>query len=383
VGTALAAALAVTLAALMLALSPAVAEAQTEDKSIPSVVVRPGDSLWSISEERLGQNATPQRIADAAEQIYTLNRGRIGADPDLIFVGQELLVPPAMASRRSTGATPVVATTARKTSDVTEADPRNRVAEGETGKAPRTAPGGADAKDGKASAPVDQRGAEPVSLPDEAEAAPTPSVRTLASNDSPPSPVAPVLRSVRSAVASAASVVAAVSGSFADSFAEARADGRRLLGFGVLLLTLVVVTLMAWKLPMSRPTREDAERWRIPIGYRYEMPAANRNNAPFASRPDSTGGFLGDRDEREALGRGRHAVLTGSEDALAVSIVRKADMAGGRRRTVKARAVPRSGLALGAHNPEVRRALLRTRVPVRARNPRPRGGTSFGLGTRP
>jgi LysM repeat protein len=365
VGTALAAALAVTLAALMLALSPAVAEAQTEDKSIPSVVVRPGDSLWSISEERLGQNATPQRIADAAEQIYTLNRGRIGADPDLIFVGQELLVPPAMASRRSTGATPVVATTARKTSDVTEADPRNRVAEGETGKAPRTAPGGADAKDGKASAPVDQRGAEPVSLPDEAEAAPTPSVRTLASNDSPPSPVAPVLRSVRSAVASAASVVAAVSGSFADSFAEARADGRRLLGFGVLLLTLVVVTLMAWKLPMSRPTREDAERWRIPIGYRYEMPAANRNNAPFASRPDSTGGFLGDRDD------------------LAVSIVRKADMAGGRRRTVKARAVPRSGLALGAHNPEVRRALLRTRVPVRARNPRPRGGTSFGLGTRP
>jgi nucleoid-associated protein YgaU len=365
VGTALAAALAVTLAALMLALSPAVAEAQTEDKSIPSVVVRPGDSLWSISEERLGQNATPQRIADAAEQIYTLNRGRIGADPDLIFVGQELLVPPAMASRRSTGATPVVATTARKTSDVTEADPRNRVAEGETGKAPRTAPGGADAKDGKASAPVDQRGAEPVSLPDEAEAAPTPSVRTLASNDSPPSPVAPVLRSVRSAVASAASVVAAVSGSFADSFAEARADGRRLLGFGVLLLTLVVVTLMAWKLPMSRPTREDAERWRIPIGYRYEMPAANRNNAPFASRPDSTGGFLGDRGD------------------LAVSIVRKADMAGGRRRTVKARAVPRSGLALGAHNPEVRRALLRTRVPVRARNPRPRGGTSFGLGTRP
>jgi LysM repeat protein len=94
-------------AAAVLALFPAAADAQTsaptEDGSAPSVVVRPGDSLWSISEERLGPNATPQRVAEAAERIHALNRGRIGADPDLIFVGQELSLPPAL-SERPTGA---------------------------------------------------------------------------------------------------------------------------------------------------------------------------------------------------------------------------------------------------------------------------------------
>jgi hypothetical protein len=115
VGALVGATFAVVLAALMLALFPAVAEAQTKDKNTSSVVVRPGDCLWSISEERLAPNASPQRILNGTEQIYTLNRELIGADPDLIFVGQELLLPPAMSSGRPTGATPAHGTAGKTT----------------------------------------------------------------------------------------------------------------------------------------------------------------------------------------------------------------------------------------------------------------------------
>jgi hypothetical protein len=93
----LGATLAVMLAAVMLALSPAVAEAQIEDKNNSSVVVRPGDTLWSISEERLGQNATPQQIYNEAARIYALNSKRIGEDPNLIYPGEVLLLERARA----------------------------------------------------------------------------------------------------------------------------------------------------------------------------------------------------------------------------------------------------------------------------------------------
>jgi len=59
-----------------------------------TVIVKPGDSLWSISEQRLGPEATPQRVYDHTYQMYALNRERIGADPDLIFAGQRLSLPP-------------------------------------------------------------------------------------------------------------------------------------------------------------------------------------------------------------------------------------------------------------------------------------------------
>jgi DNA-binding NarL/FixJ family response regulator len=57
-----------------------------------SVVVRPGDSLWSIAQEQLGPNATPEQFYDETERIYELNRDRIGDNPNLILTGQELLL---------------------------------------------------------------------------------------------------------------------------------------------------------------------------------------------------------------------------------------------------------------------------------------------------
>ncbi len=401
----LAATLAVVLTAVVLALFPAAAEAQTsaptEDRSAPSVVVRPGDSLWSISEGRLGPNASPQRVADAAERIHALNRGRIGADPDLIFVGQELSLPPALSEG------PTGASAARKSAQAAEVTPRDRVAKGTTGTTgkapkpvPRTVAGGAGAKGGEAPETAArqeaQQEAEPVGLPalqDEAAAAPVPAVRAVASNGSPTSPVASLLRAVRAEVASAASALAE---SFFAVAADARADGRRLLGLGVLALTLLVAALVAWKMPMRRTTRGDAERWGTSsgyYGYYGEAPPAPGTTS-FFYRPGTLGGPLGDQDERDTRreaprspGLGRRAVFVGSSGtASSPGVARETGTPAGRGRAprakAKAGAVPRNGLALGVHNPEVRRAPRRARATMRARRLRPRLRQGRGVSAR-
>jgi nucleoid-associated protein YgaU len=69
---------------------------EDEDRDLPerTVIVKPGDSLWSMSEQRIGPEASPQRVYEHTYQMYALNRNLIGADPDLIFVGQRLSLPP-------------------------------------------------------------------------------------------------------------------------------------------------------------------------------------------------------------------------------------------------------------------------------------------------
>jgi len=328
--------------------------------NLSHVVVRSGDSLWSISEVRLGPNATPQRVADAAERIHALNRGRIGADPDLIFVGQELSLPPALSEG------PPGASAAPKTAHAAEAGPRDRAAKGTTGKAPRPVPrtapaGGADAKGGEAPETAARQKAQPVglpALPDVAVAAPVPAVRVVA--------------------------------------ADAGAHGRRLLGLGVLALTLLAAAVMAWKLPMRRATRGDAERWGTSsgyYGYHGETPLAPGATS-FFYHPGSLGGpVLEDRDERDARreaprapGLGRRAAFAGGGTASSPGIARTAGAPAGRGRAprakAKAGAVPRNGLAVGAHNPEVRRAPRRARATMRARRLRPRLRHGRGVSAR-
>jgi len=58
-------------------------------------VVRPGDCLWDIAAEHLGPGATAADIARAWPRWYTTNRAVIGADPDLIHPGQQLVAPDA------------------------------------------------------------------------------------------------------------------------------------------------------------------------------------------------------------------------------------------------------------------------------------------------
>ena len=56
-------------------------------------VVRSGDSLWTITAQLLGEQATAEQVLDAWPRLYAANRDGIGADPDLIHPGQELVLP--------------------------------------------------------------------------------------------------------------------------------------------------------------------------------------------------------------------------------------------------------------------------------------------------
>jgi hypothetical protein len=72
-------------------------------------VVSPGESLWSIAQERLGPNAVPERVADEVGRIYGSNQDRIGDDPNLILAGQELSLPPASEQLSLPAAEPAAA----------------------------------------------------------------------------------------------------------------------------------------------------------------------------------------------------------------------------------------------------------------------------------
>ena len=52
--------------------------------------VRPGDSLWSISEDLLGRAPATSEVADLVHHLYDANRAVIGPDPDLIRPGHQL-----------------------------------------------------------------------------------------------------------------------------------------------------------------------------------------------------------------------------------------------------------------------------------------------------
>lgn len=59
-----------------------------------TVTVRPGDSLWSLSDDLLGPDDEPAaEIAAVWPELYRANATTIGADPDLIHPGQVLVVP--------------------------------------------------------------------------------------------------------------------------------------------------------------------------------------------------------------------------------------------------------------------------------------------------
>ncbi len=57
------------------------------------VVVRPGDTLWSIARRHLSAGADDGAVASAWPRWYAANRSAVGDDPDLIFPGTRLRVP--------------------------------------------------------------------------------------------------------------------------------------------------------------------------------------------------------------------------------------------------------------------------------------------------
>jgi len=357
--------------AVILAVSPAVAEAQgiarakDAQKGTERIVVSPGASLWSISEERLGPNATPQQIANATERIYALNRSQIGADPSLIFPGQKLLAP-SVRGNASTAEPSTGTTAARGATEPAEANPSARVANsGTTDRASRTPSGATEGKGEKASNPV----AEPVNLPEVAAAAPVPAVRSLDAKASPRSPVESFAKTVRSAVSSAESAVVG-------AFPRGDYPGRKLLGLGTIVLTLIVCGLMAWKLPMRRNVGDYAA-WGIPGGYpNYRAhPKALDRYADASAVQASPPGFV----PKQSLDGSDDEVTVPENDLGRVGIVgavrgrrerlrrRRPSKRTGRRQAPRPRRPSREGSATGAYSPKIYRALSRAALETRPR----------------
>ncbi len=87
-------------------------------------LVVPGDSLWSIAQERLGPEASPQQTASEVERIYELNRELIGEDPNLILPGQELLVAQGTEPVADTSAPEFTTTTTAQEEPATAKQPQ-------------------------------------------------------------------------------------------------------------------------------------------------------------------------------------------------------------------------------------------------------------------
>jgi hypothetical protein len=66
-----------------------------------AVVVRRGDTLWSIAARHLGNGATDGEIAEEWPQWFTANRALIGNDPDRLRPGERLRPPGSAPSTRS------------------------------------------------------------------------------------------------------------------------------------------------------------------------------------------------------------------------------------------------------------------------------------------
>lgn len=62
------------------------------------IVVRAGDSLWTLTARRLGAGASSVQVAAEWPRLYAANRAVIGSNPGLIRPGQRL-VPPAPQMR--------------------------------------------------------------------------------------------------------------------------------------------------------------------------------------------------------------------------------------------------------------------------------------------
>jgi nucleoid-associated protein YgaU len=67
----------------------------SHEAEVATVVVVPGDCLWTIAADSLGRGTTNAEIAAEWPRWYEANRRVIGADPDLLLPGTVLRAPAA------------------------------------------------------------------------------------------------------------------------------------------------------------------------------------------------------------------------------------------------------------------------------------------------
>jgi hypothetical protein len=222
---------------------PVVVEPASAPATHPTLTVNPGDSLWSVVQERLDPEALPQQIALEVDRIYELNQDRIGGDPNLIFPGQEFLVPPtlttepdASAARPQTGRMPLAseepATAAAASPAPSEEAPLASEPPTSEGLARSEGPAISE----EASTPPQPVASEGPATPEQA-AEPVNDPASQSNNAPTDEETAPPLAGI------------------ADPLIEFLADpnsARRLLGVEIIVLTVLVAILMARKLPMTR-----------------------------------------------------------------------------------------------------------------------------------
>src|SRR5919106_1382974 len=115
------------------------------------VVVERGDDLWSLAAEQLraqlGRSTSVEEVADYWRALVAANEGRLASgDPDLIYPGERLTVPPVGRSVGGTGEDPGVAAPSAPAGGVEE--PSDTPGEAPERPAPAPAPAGSVAEAG-------------------------------------------------------------------------------------------------------------------------------------------------------------------------------------------------------------------------------------------
>ena len=282
-------------------LAPHSMAAAEEPASAPAthataVIVNPGDSLWSIVQERLYPEAPPQQIALEVNRLYELNQDRIGGDPNLIFPGQEFLVPQAapqaavMAEPAAPAAQPQTGWGSPASEEPATAAAAPAASPALSAEEPVTAEPAASADLARSEGPATSE--EPSTpQPVASEEPATPEQVTEPVNEPVNEPAAPSNNAPTDE--ETASPLAGIVDPLIDFYDNHKGGERQLLGVGILVLTALVAILMAWRLPMKRSV-DNPTAWGIPGGYYQEErpPAANgiqdHKPAPASGAPDPT-----------------------------------------------------------------------------------------------
>jgi hypothetical protein len=235
IGTLVAGFIALSVAILAALLLPGQAEAQEQaTPKTTTKLVEPGDSLWTIAQTRLSPDAAPQQVAEEAGRIYALNQYQLGDNPNLLLVGQELVVSPVVGEEPRAGEPAV----AEEPLVAEQQAPEPIVAESEGVFYSPAAEGAVSEGAVSSTLPT------PDSPDEQAESAPT-------------------------------TTAGGIVGSLLEAYDNLKVE-RRLLGLGFIALTLIIAALMVWRLPMKRNV-EDPAAWGIPREYyeNYTLPEAS------------------------------------------------------------------------------------------------------------
>jgi outer membrane biosynthesis protein TonB len=234
--------------------------------------------LWAIAQERLGAGATPQQVAEEVERIHALNRGRIADDPNLLFPGQELRL--AAPGAQEAPATPQPAAPEPAATELAATEPVS----GSTATAPAVVPEEQEpsAEEPAPNTPEEQQPADQQPAAEESinqepaegrSAAPAPDAEQEAGELADQQPVA------EEPVGQEPAVAAGAQRELDD------AQARRLLGFGILALTLIAAILGVWRLFMGRPTGDPGAWGTPPTSADHDATANGANGRGEARGP--------------------------------------------------------------------------------------------------